>query len=191
MLPSAVSYKAAFGIHKRYLLTLEECTHMNRRSFFASAAGGMVALAGGIAGAMTTNISMGGETTIHTESISIEPGTNQQTTVRATNVQMIHFVSIRDPAPPAGRDIGEVLYFIDYDSATITPQPGFVMESYPPYWTWDLLQNQVKITLPVRIPRNTLPDTYHCTVRGWQSTDSDNKPADSDDIVITVRNGDT
>jgi hypothetical protein len=163
---------------------------MNRRSLLRSAASSTVVLTGGTAGTTTTNISVEGETTIHIEAVSIKPGTSQRITVRATNVRMIHFASIRNPAPP-GKDIGEVLYLIDYDSATIAPRPGFVMESYPPYWTWDWLQSEVEITVPVRIPADTPPDTHRCTVRGWQNTDYSNEPAGSDDIVITVRNGDT
>jgi hypothetical protein len=70
---------------------------MNRRSLLRSAASSTVVLTGGTAGTTTTNISVEGETTIHIEAVSIKPGTSQRITVRATNVRMIHFASIRSP----------------------------------------------------------------------------------------------
>ena len=54
---------------------------MNRRSLLASIGGGATLLTGGVAAAVATNFSVGGETTIRTESLSIEPGDGQQTSV--------------------------------------------------------------------------------------------------------------
>ena len=59
---------------------------MNRRSLLASIGGGAILLTGGVAAAVATNFSVGGETTIRTESLSIEPGDGQQTSVTAANV---------------------------------------------------------------------------------------------------------
>ena len=162
---------------------------MNRRSLLASIGGGATLLTGGIAAAVATNFSVGGETTIRTESLSIEPGDGQQTSVTAANVQMVHGAMIDGPTPRS--ETGEYLELIDFNAAKISPSPGGGMDSYPPYWMWDWLQSQVKITLPVRIPSNTPPDTYRYTIQGWESKNYGNEPTGSADIVVTVQKGDT
>jgi hypothetical protein len=130
------------------------------------------------------------ETIIHTESISVEPGASQQVSVQVENVRMIRPEPIRDPTTNSKNGPTKTIDLIDFNSSIVTPRPGVVMESYPPYWRWDQLQSKVKITLPVRIPVDMPPDTYCCTMRGWQSTDYTIACAGSEDIVITVRNGD-
>ena len=130
---------------------------------------------------------MNNETNIQTETVVLEPGTSQQITVRATNVQMINFRAIRDPDPPPERDIGRILDILDLDEVTITPRPPAAKESYPPYWMWKRLEPEVEITFPIRVGADIPLGTYRSPVRGWRSTDHNDDPADMNDIVITVR----
>ena len=130
---------------------------------------------------------MSNETTIQTESVSLEPGTSQHITVRAMNVRMVHLTSIRDPDPPPEKDIGRILNLLDFDEVTITPRPPAAKESYPPYWMWKRLEPEVEITFPIRVAADIPPGTYRSPVRGWRNTDHNDEPADTDDIIITVR----
>jgi hypothetical protein len=103
---------------------------------------------------------------------------------------MVHLTSIRDPDPPPERDIGRTLDLLDLDEVTITPRPGVVKESDPPYWTWKRLESEVEVTFPIRVAAGIPSGTYRSPVRGWRSTDQNEDPADTDDIVITVRSTD-
>lgn len=156
---------------------------MNRRVLLTTVAGGAAVLAGCIAGLGTRN-RPGGEPTIQTESLSMEKGERGETTVVATNVKMVQGGGIRATSP--GANVAEHLMLLETSSATITPPPSGGMDSFPPYWMWDSLQERVEIVFPIHIPPETPSGTYHATMRGWESTNYDNEPAASEDVTITI-----
>lgn len=157
---------------------------MHRRTLLVTAAGGAAVLAGCTRAGIGTTDSVGGETTIRTESLSIEQGEQGTTSVVAANVKMVHGGIPRATSPGTTGE-GDVA-MVKFNAATITPSPSGAMDSYPPYWTWNSLQGHVEITLPIHILSETPAGTYRSTMSGWQSTEYSKKPAASEEILITV-----